>query len=330
MPPSIAVVGAGLSGLRAARLLSDSGLDVTVFDKGRGIGGRSSSRRTEMGSFDHGLSLFQLLGPDSERDAARWKGAGILVPWSPSIRVDPGAEAWPFDPEAPIAVAAPAANALAKHLAEGLKIIVGTRITELRPDDHGWTLKSEAGADFGPFSKIILTVPADQAAPLLSDHAPDLALRAEGSTLVPRWTMMVSCNSDPGEVPDVILPGAGPLAMIIAEHRKPGRSSQPRFTAHTKTDWTVAHLEDTADVVGEKLLPALAEDIGVSVFDLRIASIHRWRFALPAPGGNADIRPLRSSHQGETLFVAGDWVGGSGADAALATGRSVASAILSE
>jgi predicted NAD/FAD-dependent oxidoreductase len=52
---SAAVIGAGISGLICARTLAQHGWLVTVFEKGRGVGGRMAVRRTEAGlAFDHG------------------------------------------------------------------------------------------------------------------------------------------------------------------------------------------------------------------------------------------------------------------------------------
>jgi len=42
----VAIIGAGLTGLTAASLLRDAGVEITVFDKSRGLGGRLSTRRT--------------------------------------------------------------------------------------------------------------------------------------------------------------------------------------------------------------------------------------------------------------------------------------------
>ena len=55
---SCIVVGAGISGLLAARELSDAGWRVTVLDKGRGVGGRMATRRTGGARFDHGAQFF--------------------------------------------------------------------------------------------------------------------------------------------------------------------------------------------------------------------------------------------------------------------------------
>ena len=50
----VAVIGAGISGCYAANQLSLKGFDVSIFEKGRGSGGRTSSRRSQDYKFDHG------------------------------------------------------------------------------------------------------------------------------------------------------------------------------------------------------------------------------------------------------------------------------------
>ncbi|MBT5019158.1 MAG: FAD-dependent oxidoreductase, partial [Planctomicrobium sp.] len=55
----VAVIGAGISGLACAQALNEQGEKVTVYDKGRGAGGRMSTRRTaERFEFDHGCQYF--------------------------------------------------------------------------------------------------------------------------------------------------------------------------------------------------------------------------------------------------------------------------------
>ena len=54
----VAVCGAGVAGALTARRLAEAGMAVTCFEAGRGPGGRTSSRRTDLGHFDHGASYF--------------------------------------------------------------------------------------------------------------------------------------------------------------------------------------------------------------------------------------------------------------------------------
>src|SRR3546814_2477554 len=46
----VAIIGAGISGLACARRLRDAGLEATLFDKSRGIGGRSEEHTSEIQS----------------------------------------------------------------------------------------------------------------------------------------------------------------------------------------------------------------------------------------------------------------------------------------
>lgn len=52
--PMVALCGAGIANCVAARTLAEQGIEVHVFEAGRGAGGRSSTRRIGEYQFDHG------------------------------------------------------------------------------------------------------------------------------------------------------------------------------------------------------------------------------------------------------------------------------------
>jgi len=54
----IAILGGGVAGLSAARELRRHGIDVKLFDKSRGVGGRMSTRYAGDWEFDHGAQYF--------------------------------------------------------------------------------------------------------------------------------------------------------------------------------------------------------------------------------------------------------------------------------
>ena len=77
MEPEVAIVGGGITGTVAATTLARllPGARITLFDQGRGLGGRASHRRVDNGevvapwarssmAFDHGCQFFQ--GGDDE------------------------------------------------------------------------------------------------------------------------------------------------------------------------------------------------------------------------------------------------------------------------
>ena len=77
----IPIIGAGLSGLSCAHVLGEARFSIRVYEKGRGPGGRTSSRRADIGgtevSFDHGAQDFFVRDPRVEERAQHWSRLGV-------------------------------------------------------------------------------------------------------------------------------------------------------------------------------------------------------------------------------------------------------------
>ena len=61
--PSIAIVGAGFSGIILAQKLKNIG-EVKIFEKARGVGGRMASRIKDDFNFDFGAQFFIAKKPE--------------------------------------------------------------------------------------------------------------------------------------------------------------------------------------------------------------------------------------------------------------------------
>jgi len=81
----IAVLGSGVAGSTAARTLADRGIQVTVFEAGHGIGGRSSTRITRDENrfqFDHGAQYISSPKTEVFRNAlSKWEADGWVKQW---------------------------------------------------------------------------------------------------------------------------------------------------------------------------------------------------------------------------------------------------------
>ena len=85
-PLRVAVVGAGVAGAACARALMDAGHDVVVFDKGRGPGGRCSTRQaSDERRFDHGAQFFTATDERFARFVHSWVEEGVVARWTPKI-----------------------------------------------------------------------------------------------------------------------------------------------------------------------------------------------------------------------------------------------------
>lgn len=325
MTRRIAVIGAGMAGLVAARRLSDAGCEVRLFEKSRGAGGRCATRRSDFGTFHHGVASFAAASPAFRAALQGWQARGWVTP------APHGAAHW---------VGRPTMNALARELASGLALHPGHTVQALLPTAAGlWQLRSaEHGLLDGEFDTVLLAVPAEQARPLCGASAAlQQALRAVHSQ--PCWTAMLAwpaLGPGPGAVPllNPAAAGAGVLAEVLAEvvaevmgpATLPDAASAsaaalatptactPRWVLHATPAWSQAHVELPAAEALALLLQALAAATAQGHLPPPAHAVaHRWRYAqvaqpLVAPcGWDAELR----------LGCAGDaWAGGAQADQA--------------
>jgi len=81
----IGIVGAGMAGLACAEELTRHGHAVLLFDKGRGPGGRMSTRRIQTSAgeayFDHGAQYFTVRDDAFRRQVAGWASEGVAAAW---------------------------------------------------------------------------------------------------------------------------------------------------------------------------------------------------------------------------------------------------------
>ena len=80
---NIAIIGAGMAGVSAARTLEKAGFAVQIFEKSRSAGGRMATRESSYGSFDHGVQYFTIRDPRFAQTIKEVPGTSeICRPWS--------------------------------------------------------------------------------------------------------------------------------------------------------------------------------------------------------------------------------------------------------
>ncbi|MFM8397180.1 MAG: FAD-dependent oxidoreductase, partial [Pirellula sp.] len=136
--------------LLCARTLSDMGLDVEVFEKSRGPGGRSATRRLDSGTkADHGPPCFQIQSRRWDLYLDSWQRDGILSCWEPRLASWSSASgmqqvALGNTRSNRFWVGCGGMNQLGKHLANGLKIRYQSTIQRIEKLDAGWVLWGKA------------------------------------------------------------------------------------------------------------------------------------------------------------------------------------------
>ena len=340
----VAVIGAGLAGLVAARTLVDHGLEVEVFDKGRGPGGRASTRRDGELRFDHGAPGFTVRDPRVQRMVTRWSDAGVVSAWKFKAATVRGEaiesveirEAW---------TGVGGMNAIAKHLASDLALRCGARIERVEPDPGSgaprWTLSSERGSH-GPYDAVLVATPPSQAADLLgpvaerwSDGVAGEIAAIRGLAMEPSWVAMVRMQGAlTSDLSWLEIEGGEAVRIACEQSVKPGRGLQAdesSWVLEASPVWSRSHLELKAEDVAERAGDAwrrLVSALDLPVGEIVSIAAHRWRYAR-APQAIESGTGCRSLLE-DGLVLGGDWshAGTSGVERAILAGEAMAGRIL--
>lgn len=315
-PRRVAIIGAGMAGLACAQRLTAAGVSVRLLDKGRGAGGRMSTRRIETplgeACFDFGAPFFVARDPDFRLCVEGWILAGHAC-------------AWPSEgPEA--VVGRPSMNAPLKAMAQDLDVARSAHVTGLRRAPAGWMVDvMPPGLPEGPFDAVVLAIPPEQATLLLNPHAFDLAVCSAKALSAPIWTAMVVFDA-----PVLLDPGRpGPcetLALAVSENSKPGRAGPEAWTLQATPEWSQANLESAAPLIATRLVDTLARRLPRPLPQVVALQAHRWRYARPAASASASaFGPVWRETVG--LGLCGDWVQGDGVEAAWVSGVRLADRI---
>jgi renalase len=302
-----AIIGAGMAGLACADSLKALGNSVSLFDKGRGPGGRISTRRmqTPLGEvyFDHGAQYFTARDPEFSHLVGTWSGLGLVAPWAAA-----GADAW---------VGVPGMNTFIRHMASAHNVAWGHLVKGMVRTDGKWWLLDETGKT-GPYDAVILAIPAEQAAAILSLHDFKMARIALTVRSQPCWTGMFVFDQPLNGLPPVIR-NSGCIGWAARNSEKPGRNGPEAWVVQASGSWSLEHLEDPQEQVSTQLYAALSSVSGGSIPEPITAVSHRWRYALSSGTGDGALW-----NPSIGLGVCGDWLLGPRVECAWQSGRMLA------
>lgn len=305
-----AIIGAGIAGLSAARVLTEVGRAVRVFEKSRGLGGRLATRRGPNGAFDHGAQYASVRDPAFAAYADHAVAVGAAADWPRA-----GSETRRI-------VGLPGMSGLAKPLAEGIDIRREVRVTAIGDGPGGLSLSVEEGAEQGPFEAVLCAVPAPQASALLAPHGPPFERIAQ-AVIAPCWSLMVVFESAP-DLPQTRRAEEGAIGWLAHEGAKPGRAPGHRWIVHGSPAFSRAHLEEDRETVSERLTAELRTLAGGALPKIVHASAHRWRYSQV----ETPIGPSHLLSGDGRIGYCGDACLGGRVEAAFLSGRALAQAMV--
>jgi len=302
--PSVAIIGAGCSGLAAAHELRDAGYAVTIFEQNQEVGGRAATRVQQGFIYDYGAQYIKRGSPISiNLITGRFQLADLI---------DIAKPVWIFDRDGriqegdPIQNAEPkwnyrsGLNALTKRMAEGLDVRLQTRIVYLQSGKTGWKLFIHRGEDTGEFDRVLVTIPASEAAEIIKNSQIRGRLQEEIGALLeeakynPLISVMLGYRPIPRERPYYALVNtdkAHAISWLAWEHEKVSErvpEGTGMFIAQMAPQYSYEnwHMPDTEIIsdVADRITTFLDEPLNKPFF----SDIYRWKNALPTEKANAE------------------------------------------
>lgn len=305
-----------MAGLSCADRLKRAGHNVSLFDKGRGAGGRMSTRRvqTPLGEaqMDHGAQYFTVRDPAFMAQVARWSACGVAAPWPAA-----GTGAW---------VGVPGMSAVVRDMAEQHDVSFGWHVRGLVRRDGAWYLTGDAATgervQSGPFDTVVVSLPPEQAAAIVALHDLSLASTALSARSQPCWTGMFVFDARLATNRDAVR-DAGLISWAARNSAKPGRVGPEAWVVQANPQWSSAHIEESDEMVTAQLLSALSGALSIKMPEPVSASAHRWRYAMST---GSDLGALWSGQS--RIGICGDWLLGPRVENAWISGKALASNIL--
>ena len=315
----IVVVGGGISGCMCAFELAQAGHEVTLLEKGRGVGGRMSTRRMGDARIDHGAQFFTARSSRMLEFVNTWQASGVVIPWYDQIA---GRE------DIPLGIRYRGGNGMtspAKYLAQFFSSELSFFVECIKRVKNTWTIQERKGKNRELVADhLVISIPSVQMLELFDRSS--ICLDEDTMNRL-RSIHHTRCLALLGllESPSCLgIPGTRthPVEEVdwISDNQVKGISKVPSFTLHASDEYSQTHW-DSRDEDRIPFLLEVAEDCLKS--KVSEWKSHRWGFAKPT-------KTFGASHwhsEKWNLSLAGDGFGGERIENAALSGLDAARSI---
>ena len=243
----IIIIGAGVAGLSAARILTQKGYQVTVLDKGRGVGGRMSTRTIENAKVDHGAQYFSVKTPEFQAFISELQSENIASEWYLAQRDNVRY------------MGAKGMNTIPKKMASSLDILLNEKVILIENN----TVKTESGNVYD-FDNLVITIPIPQVIDLFQNSK--ISFSEDDKTVIAQieYQPCIAVMAVLKEPTDIVSGGIilenQPVAWIADNFQK-GITEIPTVTIHASAAYSAKRFDDDMQDVANDMLLSVNQHI---------------------------------------------------------------------
>lgn len=293
----IGIIGAGISGLTAGKILARAGHEVTVFEKSSGFGGRMATRyagKDTATKMDHGIPMFTAESPAFNEFVSELIEKGLVKRWGASLALYDGNRLIKRDPNpavGPTYTAVDGMNRIGKYLSRYVDVKLNTKVGGLtyfgknRAQKKPWIINMTSSKTFQA-DAIIIALPAPQAYGILNTtideiNALKLVRVIDEIRYRPSFSLMVGYGDKPAPDWEGVKCKKSHLEFISNEKAKRKNDQETSFVLHAGESFTIRHQNADEDVIVRKMLSEFAEIAGGWASAPDWHELHFWRYSSP-------------------------------------------------
>jgi len=334
----IGIIGAGISGLTAGRLLARAGHEVTIIEKSKGYGGRMATRyagKNQTTKLDHGLSWFHANSAEFQAFVAELIEKDLVGIWGDNFAYYRDGKFFKSNPTGEIQAcytAPKGMNSIGKYISRWVDVRLNTKVGGLtyigsgRKKKRPWMINL-TGADTIEADAVIIAVPAPQAYGILQ------TARDETDTLKiiriiddiyyePAYTVMSGYGDRTAPDWDGIICKDTDIEFISNEITKRDNAQECSFVIHSTSTFAKQHEESDHDLVAKMMLNKAGEIAGVWAAAPEWHQSHYWRYKKAVNFLQESYLELENTEG--PLALIGDYLAGNTVDHAYQSGYKLA------
>ena len=289
-----------MAGLSAANELVKNGHQVVVLDKGRGVGGRMSTRTINEAKADHGAQYFSAKNLEFQELISKLQSENIVAEWMIPQR------------ENVRYVGGKGMNTIPKKIAQNLNVVLNEKVVLI----SGNEVKTESGSTYS-FDNLIITIPIPQITDLFNQSKIKISDQDQAVFdsiyYDPCIAVMAVLNQPTDIVGGGIILDNQPVAWIADNFQK-GITQTPTATLHASASYSAKHFDDDLQNVAKDMLSSVNQYVIPE--NVQSFQVHRWKFS------NAVERYDKPFYQleNQNIFLGGDGFGMGNVEGAFLSG----------